>query len=706
MALDPYAPCPAGTGKKLKFCCSDLLGELEKIQRMIEGNQRLACLEYIESLQSRFPGRACLLTTQAELLMALDRRDEAQRVLDGVLVQAPMNPVALAESALLIMQQGNAPAAVETLQRAIAASPSPMPVVVVEMISALAESLVMAGHLPAALGHLLLVASLLPDDERTMQLILQLNASTQVPLLFKEEPDLRPAPEGVAWRAAFDEAQDPAKRGAWRIAADKLAALAEKVPDAPVIWRNLALLRSWLADAPGAVDALRRLAALDTAADDKVEAEALAQLLDTTAQSARVELLSVTFPVTNVDELVEKLSTRRVVAAEIDPRSWTENNEAPPRYSFALLDRDPPRSGAGLACDDVPNVLGQLFIYGRQTDREARLELSAAEPNMAAARTALDALCGPLLGSAGEVERNGDLPAAQWALSWNWRLPEDTPLADVHRLLVEQRRRSVLTRWTKTSLAALAGKTPEEAARDERLQTRLLAAILILELSFTEPSVGDLFGELRRQLGLPAAAPIDPGVAPVEHLPLARLHRVEWSKADDDTLLNANRRALFAAAHIALRKISLEVVSRDSLKSRIPLAQVYGLLARLDDDSTAALSYLDKARAAAEAVKESTVAWDLQEATMRLERGEPEEFTQILSHIQREHGREPGVAQALAQILVEAGLMTPDGRMVRPPEESGGLVLPGSPAEQGKIWTPESEAGGGKKSALWVPGAE
>ena len=35
MALDPYAPCPCGSGKKLKFCCHDLAPELEKVRNVI-----------------------------------------------------------------------------------------------------------------------------------------------------------------------------------------------------------------------------------------------------------------------------------------------------------------------------------------------------------------------------------------------------------------------------------------------------------------------------------------------------------------------------------------------------------------------------------------------------------------------------------------------------------------------------------------------
>ena len=79
MPLDPYSPCPAGTGKKLKFCCSDLVGELEKIQRMSKGDQRLACLEHIEKLQDRYPGRACLMTSQALLLLGMGARTRRKR---------------------------------------------------------------------------------------------------------------------------------------------------------------------------------------------------------------------------------------------------------------------------------------------------------------------------------------------------------------------------------------------------------------------------------------------------------------------------------------------------------------------------------------------------------------------------------------------------------------------------------------------------
>ena len=65
MAIDAYSLCPGGTGKKIKFCCGDFLAELQKIDRMIEGEQYLACLQHIDHLMAQGPSqdRACLLAT-------------------------------------------------------------------------------------------------------------------------------------------------------------------------------------------------------------------------------------------------------------------------------------------------------------------------------------------------------------------------------------------------------------------------------------------------------------------------------------------------------------------------------------------------------------------------------------------------------------------------------------------------------------------
>jgi hypothetical protein len=240
----------------------------------------------------------------------------------------------------------------------------------------------------------------------------------------------------------------------------------------------------------------------------------------------------------------------------------------------------------------------------------------------------------------------------------------------------------------------------------------LLAALLLLELATQQSGSQFDFNQLRSQLGLPTLGPLDAKTTPIGELSLARLARLDVQSLSDEQLVS-----LFQAAdhfrHIAaIKKLAHEVLARASLAGKLDRAEVYGTLAQIEPDAEQALRYLDEARREAEAAKKSTAPWDLTELAMRIARGEVTEADRLLSHIRSQHIREPGVAQALFQILAEAGIIGPDGRPTAAAAaaaaagpEAAGIVVPGAAAaEAGKIWTPGSEQpAAGKKSALWTP---
>ena len=62
----------------------------------------------------------------------------------------------------------------------------------------------------------------------------------------------------------------------------------------------------------------------------------------------------------------------------------------------------------------------------------------------------------------------------------------------------------------------------------------------------------------------------------------------------------------------------------------------------------------------------------MMELSVRFRRGEGDEATRLLRHLERGHGREPGVADAIQQMLVDFGVLRPDGTPAyvarRPPE--------------------------------------
>jgi len=710
--IDPYSPCPCGTGKKIKFCCPDLINELGQIQSMLEGGQRQACLDFIELLEKKHPDKACLITTRALLESALGNDAKAAATLEAFLAKSPTNPVALAELAIVYAAQRGAVAGIEPLQRALEQEPETLTGRVVMSAARLGEMLLMDGQVLSARGHFLLAYILFPQDESTLQLLGRFFAAPTIPLILKNDQTLDDAPADVPWQADFDAAVDDARRGRWWRAADKLKSLADVAGDSPVLWKNLAILRSWLADMTGTVAALRKLATLDVSHDDAVEAEALAQLLDPAAPVDAIDELRLTFEVIDVDRTLETMAGDK----RVSPFAWQSlgmdfGDQPPPRAGYYLLDRPLPATGVGIARQDIPRILGRLLLFGRQTDRPARIDAMLRRTDLDAAQKAMTELLGDQIKLAGEPEKVDEMPTAEASLSWSWRLPDDVPPAHVRTLIEEQRRDSILNVWSTTTLKSLDGKSPREAASDPALKIRLAATLALVEQSFSQPTTEPIFDELRAQLGLPAAGPIEPKPNDPIGVPYTRLHRLAVENLGDDDLVRQFNRALQVVARPAVRRLGLAIVERPSLKGKIDLAAVYGHLADLEGQSDDALRFVDLARRAAEEQKQSTAAWDMDELELRLRRGEPAEFGRILEHIQTQHIREPGVAQALMQILYEAGIVGPDGRPRGPMPGAAGGAAPA--ADGGKLWTPGGEtaapaaaAGAGGKSALWVPGMD
>ncbi|MFN9271404.1 MAG: hypothetical protein ACK6DO_00025, partial [Planctomycetia bacterium] len=95
MAIDPYASCPGGTGKKVKFCCPDLVGDLEQLDRLIEGDQISAALEQVKRLAEKHPRRACLMATQGKLDRASKQVAVAAAACRAFLEALPENARAL-----------------------------------------------------------------------------------------------------------------------------------------------------------------------------------------------------------------------------------------------------------------------------------------------------------------------------------------------------------------------------------------------------------------------------------------------------------------------------------------------------------------------------------------------------------------------------------------------------------------------------------
>jgi len=705
MPVDPYALCPCGSGKKLKFCCSDLVGEIEKIHRMIEGEQPRAALRHVEQTLASFPGRASLLDLKASLELSLEETDAARTTVDEFVKLHPESPTAYACQALLLAETADSRDAVHSLQRALSFVERDMPLRVYEAMGAVGGSLLEDGHVLAAQVHLWLHAALAPkDDTRSREVLAALHHYSGLPLLLRDQVALRPAPAGVPWKAQADEAARLANNGKWQQATTIIDRLGGQYGADPILVYNRALLGGWLADDRALVAGLHAYAQLEVPLDDAVEAEAIAQLLDPDLKETPLDSVVQAFAINNLDVLVTRLlSDSRVQAFEVDPALFAKSDQPRPRHTYLLLDRPMPETGINLASNDAPRMAAIVAIYGRQTDRAERLEITVDKgPAYDATIKSLNDIAGDSLGDRTEERVIGGVAPTDQALNWRWQLPRDTPAQTRRRLLDDARRTAIVERWPTLPLPPLGGESAREAAADPALRVPLLAAILILEQGSNSDRDADAIAELRGSLNLPQPEPIQPGLQPAINLPLVRVPRLPIDAVSDDDMVTLYSRAVMAGAGVATAILAREAVRRPSLADRIPPADAYRRLVAVERDPDRSLAIIDEARAHAKSAGESTAPWDLAELEVHISNENSEEARHALARIEAEHRNDPDVAAALYRLLYETGII-PDAMHAHAPLQDDVPEAVGAAPEPAKIWTPDSERPPGAKSAIWTP---
>jgi tetratricopeptide (TPR) repeat protein len=715
MSLDPYQPCPCGSGSKIKFCCSkDIQAELDKIIRAVQGEQRASALDHIHHLIAEKGPRNALLAVKADVQLSLGKFEDADATIDEFLAASPDNPVALSLSAIHACSQDDLESAIEDLQQAMEHLDGMLAPSVYSAIGVVAQTLLQAGDVLAARGHLLMQAGLAGDqDENPVRLLMRINMLREVPLLLKQDYMYADCPEGVEWADDFDAAKKLALRGAWIAACEALDALEVKYPGQAAILRNIAILSGWVGQRDEAVVAWKKYARLkDVPLDEAVEAEALAQMLDPAAEVDEIDSVTVIYTVPDTEKLMELcLSDKRISKMPVDLSQLSAEGEPPPKAAFWLLDKPVPESGLELAREAIPNVLGEMYIFGKRTDRDARIEFSILRDEMFdAAKAALTEVLGEFVIDSPLEEVAGQVPKVTAALTWRWRLPDDTPPARRRELVAQQRSEVMLTRWPEVALKALGGKTPRQAAADPKLKVPTLAAILLLELGSEQNANEFDFNELRKALNLPTRDMIDPAGIDALKISIVKVPLLDVAKVSDEDLLMLYRRVVLKHASEAIRHLAKEVLHRSSLNDKVDKNETYDLLIRTAAGANDALSYVADAKKTAADAGQSPARWLLAELSIRLSTADTAECQKLVQTLQTRYMQEPGVAQGLYEILVSYGVISP-GSMPAGSRRGAAPQMPAAPAAPAaasKLWTPDAPAaaGGGEKSKLWIPGMD
>ncbi|WP_165068768.1 tetratricopeptide repeat protein [Paludisphaera rhizosphaerae] len=724
-AVDPYAPCPCGSGEKFKWCCQKAESYIDRALRLERNGQSEAALAALTEGLAKNPGNPLLSLRRAMLLSTLGRGAEALETVDGMLKTSPNHRGALAVKFRLLQANGDQRGAVDLLQTLIEQSADRGEPAPDDLATSLGATLFRAGFIPSALRHLTLAdpehaAAQRPDRVEAVRREL-LNSFQSAPTIspwLKNPYKPLSCPEGVGddARRRFEEALGWYNQAMWRRAADAFELLSGDPKAGRAAEVNQGLCRLLLTDHAGAAATIRRGIAGSPATTEAVDLEALCQLIDPTIGDDPVESVELSWPVRDRGGLLKRLreSVKCVERVEADAEPGDD-------VEFSLLDRPRLADDARPNAADVPMILGSVFVEAEtltlQTFDDGRLNdlidvLTAIAGTTIPPAHPRTKVLGPVSRQALALENVFEPPAA-------------LPIPELRKLTAELSATRIQDRWVETPLAPLKGKTPIEAGRDGGYEIPLRASLTVLEAQ-APTSEGVDWPALRARLGVPQEPAIDPIDVVLEDVHIGRLVKVDPHGLDDERLVKLREIAHEWGLVDVVTAASREIASRRRLLERegFPTIGVFTDLAveeAVRGNREAALGWIAKGRDSEPQARRPVTApaWDMLGIRVRMMLEGPEEWAPEVAAVM---GRYESNAQAMQTILaqfIDLGLV----ELVPSPEDPGRYVadptilynilmrygprvqaVGGAPAGGG-LWTPGSGAPAGGSSGVWTPGS-
>lgn len=730
MALvDPYAPCPCGSGKKFKWCCHKVESYAERAQRLADNGQYDQAIAILSEGLAKVPDNPWLLLRKAMIYLAQEKVEEAKQAVASLLRKQPDHLGAAAlQTRLLLSTEGPVAAAVQ-LQRALNHINDEARPGLARLAAIVALGMSKAQLYPAAFKHFDLALSIGSEEVETIRSSLHsLQDNPAISPWLKTSYRLLEAPEGMTESQLdrFDDALDWADDGLWAAAASTFELLSADPQGGAAADHNLGLCRLWLGEEQAAVKALRRWIPRAGSAGDVVDLAVVCQLLEESTEREPVEVVRLSWQIRDRGALLEALERDATVVEGASRPFDLEAESSPEVTSYHLLDRNRLDARPGLRRDEIPLVLGEIVVGSEavavETTDDGRL-------NNVIDRFA--AVAGKSIPPAHpRTKVIGQTSRSEIALSWHWQLPPDLSRQERQRLNREQVAYIMTTIWPDTPMDYLGGNTPRQAAKSGRYQVELRAAVLQMQIAEDEWGEKVDWAAFRSGLGIEPEPPIDPLRVNIDEVPLARLGLVPVKDLDDERLVKLYRRSREWGFGELIVRAARQIVDRPGLADRMGISAL-SLYVDLAADAFSkggrdeALDWLRRGRAEEPPAQRgvSAPAWDMQEILFRAGEDAFEEWIPDLAVVLDRYRNNEAAMTVVTTRLIEMGLI----RVTPLPDRPGEIQLDPRPLQQllrlygpkvttssgylgvsatkGEIWTPES-ASRGAGSSIWVPGSE
>jgi tetratricopeptide (TPR) repeat protein len=543
MAVDLYAPCPCGSGKKFKWCCQPIHVEINKAFEQDAQGQHAAALRIMEEVTAAHPANPEAWGRYAQLLYLNDRTDDAENALQKAFDINPNYPFGHLLRGNFRRNEGEIPGALLLFRKAAELYDPEARDVLGNVYMLIGDCELKLNRPVAARAALKIALRYDPANEELRQGFDQaFGDKSRFPVTarreytFQSPPAAAPAERRAAWDAALVGAAD----GKLTAAARAFEQLTTQDGNDAAAWYNLGLVHSWLGDNAGGLDALDRYVALEPDEGRAAAAWALGEVLrfghgmeshaDYIEHSA---LYQIGDPQRVFGFLQEWERQRRLVGVHVQQEEGL--------VTGVVLER-PPALTPELAATQVPGVGANLLIVGGHL-RLWNVNESALDRVRQELEPAISAyLSRPQIGRGPAAFGDVLLEALGFPVG-------TTDQAEVERRVRAHVERFFEETWIHRPLRSLNSIPPIDAAGHAGLRKKLRGVVQFLqEATATGVQTYD-WERLRRKLGLlPAEAPAAAPGAAAAPADIGALGAAELAALKPEALADAQLEQAYQAA--------------------------------------------------------------------------------------------------------------------------------------------------------------
>ncbi len=715
MSIDSYDPCPCGSGKKLKFCCHAIVGDMTKVAKLQQNHQVHAAdaiLDKIESkLQPTDTGVAWVGISRATNRITENQHSEAQAILAQIVKQFPENIFAVAMHATTSFTADSWDKAKPIVQRAFQKCSAAHPQIVSNLAMAIAARMFGQRKYMSSRQYLTFAMRFAPEQDRqdVFVALLEFDSNRQIYYPLRSVHVLEEYAGSEERQKQALRAMKLAGVGCYSQPATLYVRLLEDEPDNAILWLNAGLCQAWDGDEAAAAKSLHRTAELRDDVEAAIEFETLAQLLDHNCDDNSMHIGAIEYPVKTVSKLLTALDKYKEVYR-------TDQSQHDPQVSglYLLLDREFDADSFNAnekSWEELPQIVGQLTILDSDDEQGARAFVSAFEGER------LEKACQVFEQGAGEEAEEGErkeAPNQESTRSVSKELfsliPQFFVAPGIPTSIREGWRKAhwaqaVNEFWMNGEQRCLDGASPLDSAGKPEKKMALAAAVRVLdafaEVENSQINLPQLCEKL--QLDPPQQIPVGPDIS-LNLFTAAQLHRLPVQELSDQQLAYVLNRALLIHHSVFLYDVLTEVLKRPECLKNVDLERVYGTMTELcrdRDEYEAALGWIEKSKEIAQQgdnAFEDTLKIELRELMLRLDAPDNPGLSELLQRFQQFYfTKVPQLEGHLTELLKSYGVS---------PETLSSIVSDGSTG--GGVWTPESAAQAEQsgEQKLWLPGQD